>query len=289
MIGADDSARRASLPMGFSAPPPPRVWTLALAFALYLAAVLAGTGVTVMLYAGALHGAEALTPERFEAAARSLGGILLAGLVSSLAGIGVALGAATLSSDSLTDRLRLGPGRRGLPVGAAMTVALLGMGAASTSVARLAGVHDHGSLPLIRAALRDPSPPMLALAVAIIGVGAGAGEELLFRGYLLTRLAERWRPWAANALVALLFAAVHLDPVHSSFALLVGLALGWASLRARSVRPTIAAHVVNNTLSVLGASLDGADERLSALPLLAGGVGVAALALALVWRLTRDE
>lgn len=289
MIGADDSARRASLPTAFRAPPPPRVWTLALAFALYLAVVLAGTVVTVTLYAAALRGGDALTPAGFEAVARSLGGILLAGMVSSLAGVGVALGAATLSSEPLVARLRLGPGRRGALVGAALTVALLGMGAASTSVARLLAVNDRGTLPVIREALRDPSPRMLALAVAIIGVGAGAGEELLFRGYLLTRLAERWRPWVANAIVALLFAAMHLDPVHSSFALLVGLALGWSSLRARSVRPTIAAHVVNNTLSVLGASMDGADERLPALPLLAGG-GVAALgALAAVWALTRDE
>lgn len=289
MTGADDELPRASLPTAFRAPPPPRLWTLALGFGLYLATVLGGTGVTLSLYAAARYGRDALSPAVFERVSHDLGGILLAGLVSSLAGVGVALGAATLSAESLTDRLRLGPGRRGVFVGAALTVALLGMGAASTSIARLLDVHHRGALPVIRAALRDPPPSMLALAVAIIGLGAGAGEELLFRGYLLTRLAERWRPWVANALVALLFAAMHMDPVHSSFAMLVGLALGWASLRARSVRPTIAAHVVNNTLSVLGASMDGADERLPVLPLLAGGSLAALCALALVWAITREE
>lgn len=289
MTAADDSASRAALPTAFLAPPPPRVWTLAAAAALYLAVVVVGSAVTLGLYALATTSGARPAAADLEAAARSLGGILAAGMVSSLAGAGVALGAAALSREAIVDRLRLGPGRRGAAVGAALFVALLGFGAAATSVARLLGAHDRGALPIIRAALRDPSPGMRALAVAIIGVGAGVGEELFFRGYLLTRLAERWRPWTANALVSAAFAAMHWDLVHSPFALLVGLALGWASLRARSVRPTLAAHVANNTLSVLGAALDGADERLPALPLLLGGAAAATLALAAVWALTRDE
>ncbi|MFO0624319.1 MAG: CPBP family intramembrane glutamic endopeptidase [Polyangiales bacterium] len=274
-----------------SAPPRPRVWTPLLAFALYLAVVVAGTGVTIALYLGAradpAHLDAAFTLDALNAAGRSLSGILLAGLVSSLAGAGVAVGAASLSPEGIRARLRLvaAPRVPGLALAASLT--LLGTGALSTAVTRALHLENRGTLPLIRAALRAPSPAMLALSVLIIGVAAGAGEELFFRGYLLTRLARRWRPWVGNAVVALLFALMHLDPVHSSFAFLVGLALGWVSLRARSIWPTVLAHIANNTLSVVGTATETGEDHAPLLALFVGGPLAMALGLGLVARLTR--
>ena len=274
-----------------SAPTRPRVWTSAVAFALYLVVVVVGTGLTVALYLGVradpAHLDAAFTLDAINAAGRSLSGILLAGLVSSLAGAGVALGAAALSPEGIRPRLRLALPPRWLWLALSTSLALLGTGALSTAITRALHFENRGTLPLIRAALRDPSPPMLALAVLIIGVAAGAGEELFFRGYLLTRLAQRLRPWVGNALVALLFALMHLDPVHSTFAFFVGISLGWVSLRARSIWPTVLAHIANNTLSVVGTATETGEDHAPLLALFAAGPLMAALGLGLVARLTR--
>lgn len=274
-----------------TAPPSPRLWTSVVAFALYLAGVVVGTGLTIALYLGAradpAHLDAAFTLDAINAAGRSLSGILLAGLVSSLTGAGVALGAASLSPEGVLARLRLGRAPRVLWLALATSVALLGTGALSTAITRALHLENRGTLPLIRAALRAPSPPMLALAVLIIGVAAGAGEELFFRGYLLTRLARRWRPWAGNAVVALLFALMHLDPVHSTFAFFVGISLGWVSLRARSIWPTVLAHIANNTLSVVGTATETGEDHAPLLALFAAGPLMVALGLGLVARLTR--
>lgn len=273
------------------APRAPRIWTSALAFAVYLATVVIGSVVTLVIFllARAQPGRvdEALTQEAVAALGASLPGILLAGLVSSLAGVGVALAAASLSPQPVLARLRLVPTRRGSLVALAATLAMVGMGALSSAVTRALHFENRGTLPVIREALRGLTPPQMALAVAIIGVSAGVGEELFFRGYLLTRLAARWRPWVGNAVVAGLFALMHLDPVHSSFALLVGLALGWTSLRAKSVLPTLGAHVLNNTMSVVSTSVEsGEDDAPLRLLFVAGPVAIAA-GLYAVARLTR--
>ncbi len=274
-----------------TAPPRPRLWTSVVAFALYLAVVVVGSGLTIALYLGVradpAHLDAAFTLDAINAAGRSLSGILLAGLVSSLAGAGVALGAASLSPEGVVARLRLARGPRVLWLALATSLALLGTGALSTAVTRALHLENRGTLPLIRAALRAPSAPMLALAVLIIGVAAGAGEELFFRGYLLTRLGQRWRPWVGNAVVALLFAVMHLDPVHSTFAFFVGISLGWVSLRARSIWPTVLAHIANNTLSVVGTATETGEDHAPLLALFAAGPLMVALGLGLVARLTR--
>lgn len=276
-----------------SAAPRPRLWTPVVAFALYLALVVAGSGLTLALFlvarAPSAHPEAALSAEAFTALARSLPGILLAGLVSSLTGAGVALGGATLSPESVTARLRLTMPSRALSLSLATTFALLGMGALSSAITRALHFENRGTLPVIREALRHPSPPMLALGVAIIGLSAGAGEELFFRGYLLTRLARRWRPWVGNAAVALLFALMHLDPVHSTFAFFVGLSLGWVSLRAGSIVPTIAAHMANNTLSVLGSAFESGEDDAPLALLFAAGPAAIAAGLYAVARLTRGR
>lgn len=274
-----------------TAPPSPRLWTSVVAFALYLAVVVGGSGLTIALYLGVradpAHLDAAFTRDAINAAGRSLSGILLAGLVSSLTGAGVAVGAASLSPEGVIARLRLARAPRVPWLALATSLALLGTGALSTAITRALHLENRGTLPLIRAALRAPSAPMLALAVLIIGVAAGAGEELFFRGYLLTRLARRWRPWVGNAVVALLFAVMHLDPVHSTFAFFVGISLGWVSLRARSIWPTVLAHIANNTLSVVGTATETGEDHAPLLALFAAGPLMVALGLGLVARLTR--
>lgn len=86
---------------------------------------------------------------------------------------------------------------------------------------------------------------LAALAVLL----APACEEIAFRGYVLTALAQRRSPPAAIAGAALLFAAVHLDPVRFPALLLLGAVFGWLVWRAGSVWPAVAAHAANNAIA----------------------------------------
>ena len=75
-------------------------------------------------------------------------------------------------------------------------------------------------------------------------------EELVFRGAVLRVLLESMRShWVAIALSALLFAAVHANPVQMPHAFCLGLLLGWMYYRTGSVVPGIMVHWVNNTVA----------------------------------------
>jgi uncharacterized protein len=90
-----------------------------------------------------------------------------------------------------------------------------------------------------------PGWERMLLVVAAVLV-APVCEEIAFRGYVQTTLALRRRPAAAIAGSALLFAAMHLDPVRFPALLVLGAIFGWLTWRAGSVWPAVAAHAANN-------------------------------------------
>ncbi|MFD5649531.1 CPBP family intramembrane glutamic endopeptidase [Streptomyces sp. NPDC127039] len=87
-------------------------------------------------------------------------------------------------------------------------------------------------------------------ALLALGLLTGVGEEVLFRGYLLTGLREALVPWAALVVQAALF-GVH----HASFGLRAvpakavhGLLWGALTLGSGSLLPAVAAHTVFQVL-----------------------------------------
>ncbi|HET6414530.1 MAG TPA: CPBP family intramembrane glutamic endopeptidase [Anaeromyxobacter sp.] len=132
-------------------------------------------------------------------------------------------------------------------------------------------------------------PPLERTAtVAVAVLLAPLCEETAFRGYLQRTLLRDLGPGRAVGLVALLFAARHLDPVRFPALTALGALFGWLSWRGGSLWPAIAGHLANNalatTLSLLappGASPPTRPTLWDALSLLAvGGAGVVALAAA---------
>jgi membrane protease YdiL (CAAX protease family) len=114
-------------------------------------------------------------------------------------------------------------------------------------------------------------------------------EEVAFRGYLLRALGARLRPWGAILAVAVLFGAVHLDPVRFIGLVALGALWGWLALRAGSIWPAIAAHAANNAVaawSLVGEGPpDGAAEALPPFAVVAAvtsSLGIAVLAPTLV-------
>lgn len=126
---------------------------------------------------------------------------------------------------------------------------------------------DIDTLAPYRDALEDP----LLTALLVVGatVIAPVGEEMFWRGYLLTMLAgsgghgvaegvsARTAPpwpthWVAISVTAVIFAAVHLNPPAFLQLLLFGLLLAWLRREdGGSLVMPVVAHATNNTITIL--------------------------------------
>ncbi|MFH8443626.1 lysostaphin resistance A-like protein [Streptomyces sp. NPDC018026] len=110
-----------------------------------------------------------------------------------------------------------------------------------------AGGHPEGPTTGTRSVGAWAGAPRALLALGLL---TGVGEEVLFRGYLLTGLREALLPWAALVVQAALF-GVH----HASFGLRAvpakavhGLLWGALTLGSGSLLPAVAAHTVFQVL-----------------------------------------
>ena len=89
------------------------------------------------------------------------------------------------------------------------------------------------------------------VALLLVAVTPGVCEELLFRGFVQTRLVQRFGPALGILVAAALFAAMHMHPMQSFIVFPVGVLFGVLAWASRSVVPSMAAHAVYNA-SVLG-------------------------------------
>lgn len=131
-------------------------------------------------------------------------------------------------------------------------------------------------------------PPGSRMAIAAsAAVLAPLCEEAAFRGYVQSALLTRLGPAAAIAGSALLFAAMHLDPVRFPAVLALGLLFGWLAWRAGSLWPAVVAHAANNGIAaalalggVAEAGAEGPDRRAALAMLGAGAMLLLPVALA---------
>jgi uncharacterized protein len=108
----------------------------------------------------------------------------------------------------------------------------------------------------------------------VLALASGFGEEIAFRGYLQTRIAQRYSPAAAVFIVALLFALSHpfstgIHPLlYLATAILVGILLGTVFLQTGSLWMSIALHTIWNYIQIAIAAIrNGPDERFFGAPL----------------------
>jgi membrane protease YdiL (CAAX protease family) len=92
--------------------------------------------------------------------------------------------------------------------------------------------------------------PTLAMLLVIAGL-APLWEELLFRGFLLPILARHQRMVVALAVTALLFGAIHLQPLALPILSTLGLVLGLAMRHTGSLRTPILVHACWNAAQFL--------------------------------------
>ena len=199
----------------------------------------------------------------------------------------LALGLASLRPlppGGLARRLGLGPGVLPLRGVALLVLGTMALSNALEAAIALLGLEGIGTLAEMDAALAGADPLQVAFAAACLAAGAGVGEELFFRGLVQRSLEPRLGGAAAVVASAVLFGLAHTDRVHTPAAFALGLYLGSAAWLAGSVRASIACHVTNNALAVLGAAW-GLRIPLAPRLVLAGGLAVAAAALVAAFRL----
>jgi membrane protease YdiL (CAAX protease family) len=183
---------------------------------------------------------------------------LLVGVPASSLGL---IAVAWLAADRpRRERLRLLPARvsaRGILV---MIVGILALSQALDSLAVLVGVGPGANLDWIARTLATATPLTLALALLVVGGLAPIGEELFFRGLMLTRLRQVWSAGPAIVVTALAFGVIHGEWVHGVLATGLGLYLGLVTVRSGSVIPAMICHVANNTVSVLLSAAIGSPQ-----------------------------
>ncbi|TWU65074.1 CPBP family intramembrane glutamic endopeptidase [Crateriforma conspicua] len=83
--------------------------------------------------------------------------------------------------------------------------------------------------------------------VVLIGLLPGVIEEVLFRGYVQTRLVHRWGAVIGIAVTSILFALVHGGPHAIAAAAWLGCWFGYLAFRSDSIWPTIGCHIFVNS------------------------------------------
>jgi membrane protease YdiL (CAAX protease family) len=271
---------------------PPRLWTLVAAIcALAVGTVALGpsvlTGYFLLSSRSILAGGLLPAQDQLIQFYDTLPGFLFAATISGgWTGV-VALVAGMLSPVPLRERLGFLPSRLGAAGWWIVPLGALGLNQAVDAAFHLTGFGRGDALEALLKTLAGARGPTIALAVFVVGALSATCEELFFRGYLQRRLVLRFGPLVGVAVPALLFGLAHLDLHHALFALTFGLYVGAAAWAADSTGPAIAAHVVNNTVSVLTLVLGldfGTDSTGGQWASLLIGGAVAAWALAWILR-----
>ena len=178
--------------------------------------------------------------------------------------------------------LRLVPSRVPAREILVMVVGILALSQGLESLVLLLDVGTGPTLEWMTRAMVSATPLGLGLAVVVVGVLAPVGEELFFRGYMLTRLRLVWSPGPAILVSAIAFGIIHGEWVHGLLAAGIGVYLGLVTERSGSVVPAMVCHAVNNTASVLLSAWIGSPQS----DALNGGLVVGS-GLVVAWALRR--
>jgi membrane protease YdiL (CAAX protease family) len=109
---------------------------------------------------------------------------------------------------------------------------------------------------LIRLFLDAKSPTMLVTMIALACIGAPIAEELIFRAGIFRFLRTRAPRWAALALPACIFAAVHLNLANFVPLAALGIVFSLAYERTGTIKTAMVAHALFNTTSVIRLFVD---------------------------------
>jgi len=76
-------------------------------------------------------------------------------------------------------------------------------------------------------------------------------EELVFRGWLWKLVSWKMTPYWTWIIISLVFAAIHMEPVHVLGLLPFSFFVGWLRYKTGELGPSIIAHMANNAAACL--------------------------------------
>ncbi len=231
---------------------PPRIWPVFVAFvgALGMGLVFQIVAVIVVLQVLLIFdfGIEPPAIDKIGEALKTPEAISALGCANQIIIIGVALFAAYLSPVPMAVRLRFEP----LTVswwhvvsfclGTLNIIMALGLLASAFNQSLPEVLRDNTWSIVLALVTPYNAGPLLVLMV----VAAPLCEETLFRGYIQSRLLQRWPAWLAIGVTSLLFGIMHLSPVAVVSAFFLGLWLGVLAWRTGSVWPGVWVHAFIN-------------------------------------------
>lgn len=88
-------------------------------------------------------------------------------------------------------------------------------------------------------------------AFIVVGISPAIAEEFAFRGFLFGTLKDKWKPWIAILLSAVLFGAYHMNLLQFVGGLMMGIGLAYAAYMSGSIWIGALMHFINNGLSVV--------------------------------------
>jgi uncharacterized protein len=89
------------------------------------------------------------------------------------------------------------------------------------------------------------------LLVLVVGIGAPIFEEIFYRGLVQRSFQNRFGPWPAVVVTALIFGLVHFQPLQFPSLALFGAVLSVLALRTGRLGPAIFAHMGFNLITVV--------------------------------------
>lgn len=196
-----------------------------------------------------------------------------------------ALGAARSSREPWRQRLSIARPRASVLTIAAAAMATPFIGGVVTMTLYALGAETPEHLVELSKTTQQDTLLGVLVTVLVIGVLAGMCEELLYRGYIQTRLVARFGPAVGIGIASLLFAIMHLNPMHSTIALALGIWCGLVVWLTGSVWTGVLCHVWNNSLWVVLSNVDGGttpEGELGPLAYVVMAVSGAAFVLAIV-------
>jgi membrane protease YdiL (CAAX protease family) len=243
-----------------AAPRPPRVWTVFVVYVLALVSSMVAAGVLMVILALQIPGPTIRSSRDFaralETTVETPSGFLSTLLCTAIVIGAVASIAAAVSPVAWRERLRLRSARFTFSAVLVSICGIVAIGLSASAMDGLGWLPESQFLGLYDEMVSGMSGLTLLAAVLVIGGAPGIAEELLFRGYIQTRLSQRWGPGLAVLCTAFLFGLIHFDLVQGTFAFGMGLFLGWLTERTGSIWPAIVCHVGNNTFSTLATAAE---------------------------------
>ncbi len=235
-------------------------WTAFVVFGFAVTMGYAASGLA--LYAVAWLEDGKVAPESTAALARA--GATIPGLLAIVGAIAateilVVLSALRSLRAPAREALRLGPSAAGPGALTLAAISMLLLSHGLDTSLHLVGLSDDGTIARLKQTFHDASPATLLVSVTVVGLLAGTAEELLFRGFMQTRLTARWGPVASVAVTSVFFGLAHFDAVQGSAAMLLGIYLGAITEWSGSLRPAILCHILNNILGTIGPAIFDAE------------------------------